>query len=103
MKQININQNDFGIILKMQLIDNNNQNINLVNTTLNVIIKYPDGTQHTSSNITVIDIANGLVQITLQSIDTAQLGVYSVYVSITSTTVFSISSTNPINYTVVGR
>ena len=105
MRQYFINQNDFGIIFKMQLMDNNNQTINLVNTTLSIVIKYPDGTQHTCSgaNISIIDTVNGLVQVTLQATDTAQLGEYAIYVGILSTGVFSVFSTNPINYTVQGR
>lgn len=102
MKSILINKNDFGMIIKTQLTDSNKQKINLVNTTLSVIIKYPDGTEHSSTNVSIVDVLNGLIEITLTASNTAQEGIYSIYVGI-SNIYFSIFSTTPINYTVKAR
>lgn len=102
MKPILINKNDFGMILKTQLTDNNKQKINLVNTTLSVIIIYPDRTEHPCVNVSILDVLNGLVEITLIALNTAQIGDYSVYVGI-SNEGFSIFSTSPITYTVKAR
>jgi len=102
VRHINIVQYDFGIVFKIQLLDNNKEKINLVNSNVKVLNKYPNGIFNPITNIAILDSSKGNIEVTLKVADTTLLGDYFIYVGIDSAS-FNINAITPITYTVKTR
>jgi len=102
VRNINIVQYDFGIVFRIQLLDNNKDKINLVNSNVKVLNKYPNGIFTPITNIAILDSSKGTIEVTLKVEDTTLLGDYFIYVGIDSAS-FNINAIIPIAYTIKSR
>ena len=102
MRHINIVQFDFGIVFRIQLLDNNKDKINLVNSNVKVLNKYPNSIFIPMTSIAILDSSKGTIEVTLKVADTTLLGDYFIYVGIDSPS-FNINAVIPIAYTIKSR
>jgi hypothetical protein len=102
MDDIVITQNDFGMSIKPTLKDDSGTAFNLTGCTVEVTTIWPDKTKHVTS-ATIIDSANGIVEIVIPAAGTVQTGLYYIYIAINNSTTSHITSQDVINYTVIAE
>lgn len=100
IKQIIITQNDFGVYISTQFMDNG-EKLNILGRTVKADIVFPDKTVHTYT-ATITDAPNGIAEITVIEEMTAQPGLYMVYFNITDAS-SHITAQNVVTYFVTAE